>query len=92
MTRLVTSSIAILALTLSIGCGKKEEAKEEAPKAATEEPEKADDNKDEAKPDTAAAAEGDKEPVICCEFNGATGTSTATKCAEFKGKVVPCKE
>jgi hypothetical protein len=26
--------------------------------------------------------------IICCEFNGAVGISTKSKCDEFKGKVV----
>jgi len=38
---------------------------------------------------TEAGPAGDPDEVVCCEFGGATGTSTRAKCAEFKGTVKP---
>lgn len=88
-------ALAILAISLSAGCGK-EESKDD----------KTNDSKPAAKADDKAAAdkpttEGDdkagSDEQICCEFGGAIGTSTKAKCDEFKGKVVeglapPCKQ
>ena len=63
-------------LALAAGCGSKEEKKGGSADKA--------DEAGEAK----GGADVASDAVICCEFNGATGTSTKAKCDEFKGKVV----
>lgn len=78
-----TIPLAILAALLLAACGQPRGPAANAP-AAPAEPAASSPAGNEAA--STAAADG---PVVCCEFNGARGSSTRTLCASYRGREVP---